>query len=584
MAVSRADAKSLLAIDITEVQTRALLFDAVEGNYRFLAEGASPTTVGAPVRDVSEGVRLALDQLQSISGRKLIDEDERLISPTSADGTGVDSFVATYSAGAPIKVFAVGLLDDISLESARHLVSTSFARLIGTLALNDQRKMEEQIDLIMRLRPDLIVIAGGTDNGAKRSVLNLIEPVGLACYLMGKDNTPEILYVGNQKLATEAQSMLGNLTRLHLAPNIRPNLDAEQLGPAQHQLNEVFRHILSHKVQGMQEINAWAENRVLPTGTAFGRVIRFLSKVYDPSKGVLGVNLDSSATTIAAAFAGELSLSIYPELGLSDGLPRIFKRENLASITRWLPMDIPEEEVYDFIFNRSVYPNTVPVTPIDLALDQAIVRELLRRGVAAARRSFPSDISLPRADLMPWLEPIVAGGTALTQQPTHGQLLLMLLDGLQPTGVTTVVLDQNNLSPALGAAAAANPVMTVQVLESGTFQNLGTVISPVGNARPGTPILHTRLVYDDESEITLEVKQGSLEVLTLAPGQVARLYLQPLHRYDIGMGGSGRGGSLRVVGGSLGVVVDARGRPLHLPDDSERRQEMLKKWLWVLGG
>ncbi len=146
MTVSRLDAKSLLAIDIGATATRAMLFDAVEGSYRFLAEGNAPTTVGAPVRDVSEGVRLALDQLQTISGRRLIDGDERLITPTGSDGAGVDAFVATYAAGAPLRVFAVGLLDDISLESARHLVSTTYAKLIGTLALTDRKKIEEQID------------------------------------------------------------------------------------------------------------------------------------------------------------------------------------------------------------------------------------------------------------------------------------------------------------------------------------------------------------------------------------------------------------------------------------------------------
>jgi len=140
------------------------------------------------------------------------------------------------------------------------------------------------------------------------------------------------------------------------------------------------------------------------------------------------------------------------------------------------------------------------------------------------------------------------------------------------------------LTPALGAAATANPTLTVQVLETGTFLNLGTVISPVGSARTGTPVLHARLVYEDDSEITVEAKQGSLEVLSLPNGQVGRLHLQPLQRHDIGMGGPGRGGNLRVIGGALGVVLDARGRPVRLPDDPARRSELLKKWLWVLGG
>jgi len=74
-----------------------------------------------------------------------------------------------------------------------------------------------------------------------------------------------------------------------------------------------------------------------------------------------------------------------------------------------------------------------------------------------------------------------------------------------------------------------------------------------------------------------------LEVLQLPIGHSAELHLQPLHRYDVGMGGPGRGGRLRAVGGSLGVVVDARGRPLQLPKDPALRRELIGKWRWMIG-
>jgi hypothetical protein len=185
--------------------------------------------------------------------------------------------------------------------------------------------------------------------------------------------------------------------------------------------------------------------------------------------------------------------------------------------------------------------------------------------------------------LMPWFEPIVASGSVLTSAPTNGQSLLMVLDGIQPTGVTTIVLDQNHIASALGAAAAFNAVLAVQVLETSTFFNLGTVISPIGNARFGTPIARVRIVYEDGKENSIEVKQGMIEVLPLPVGQAAKLHLTPLHRYDVGMGGSGRGGGLRVVGGAFGVVIDARGRPVQLPDDPARRRELIRKWRWAVG-
>ena len=114
---------SLLAIDIGTTVTQAQFFDVVNGRYRFLASGSATTTAGAPFNDVGEGVRRAVDQLQGVIGRLLLRDDDSLITPSAPDGTGVDNLAITLSAGTPLRVIAVGLLDDVSVESARRLRS-----------------------------------------------------------------------------------------------------------------------------------------------------------------------------------------------------------------------------------------------------------------------------------------------------------------------------------------------------------------------------------------------------------------------------------------------------------------------------
>src|SRR5512143_1516353 len=99
MPASLVGGDSLLAGDIGGANTRAVLFDIVEGEYRFLASNSAPSTAEAPVKDVSEGVRNAIAGLQAATGRVLLDGDRKLITPSQADGTGVDAFVATTSAG-----------------------------------------------------------------------------------------------------------------------------------------------------------------------------------------------------------------------------------------------------------------------------------------------------------------------------------------------------------------------------------------------------------------------------------------------------------------------------------------------------
>lgn len=584
MEQSNQTGNSLLAVDVGEVHTRAVLFDVVEGRYRFLAIGTARTTAQAPYNHIGEGINRAILRLEDITGRELIGKDNRLILPSALDGSGIDMFVGSISAGPPLRVIAVGLLDDISLASAKRLVSTTYAQVVETLGLNDRKKPEERLDKILSLRPDLIVIAGGTENGATNSVIRLIESVGLACSLMPAEQRPEVLFSGNQMLKSEVESRLGTLTKNNFAPNVRPGLEIEQIAPAQAKIAEIFRSIRASRMPGVGELNEWSGMQLAPTASAFGRIIQFLSKVYDPTKGVLGIDVGASATTIAAAFDGEVSLGVFPEYGLGHGVTGLLDNASIDDFLRWIPMEVGEDYIRDYIFNKQIYPSSLPVSKEDLAIEQALARQAIRKAVSAAQAGFPKGIRRSRRGMLPWFEPIVATGSVLTQAPSPGNSLLSLLDAVQPTSITTIVLDQSNLAAPLGAAAAINPTLSVQVLESSAFLSLATVITPISNARPGTPILRLRVTYASGDETSFDIKQGTLEALPIPMGESARLRLQPLHKSDVGMGGPGRGGSVRVVGGVLGVVIDARGRPILLPRDLTRRQDLYKKWLWTLGG
>jgi hypothetical protein len=86
METSLIDADSVLAIEIGTVSTRVILFDVVEGRYRFLGQGSVPTTMGSPINDVSVGVKAAMDQLHNITGRVLFNADGQLIVPSQPTG------------------------------------------------------------------------------------------------------------------------------------------------------------------------------------------------------------------------------------------------------------------------------------------------------------------------------------------------------------------------------------------------------------------------------------------------------------------------------------------------------------------
>jgi hypothetical protein len=280
---------------------------------------------------------------------------------------------------------------------------------------------------------------------------------------------------------------------------------------------------------------------------------------------------------------GRLSLNVFPHFGLGEPLSGLLRYTTIEEAMQWLPIDVQADVVRDYIYMKSLYPATIPATQEDLAIEQALARHILYLSVRQAVGNLPK-ARPPRAGLMPNFDPIFASGGVFAAAPTLGQSLLMLLDAIQPTGFSTFMLDQNNLLGILGAAAECNTILPIHVIESGAFVNLGAVISPLSNANYGTPILRVRLTYDSGDETQVEVKQGALEIIPLVVGRTGNLRLEPVGRTDAGIG-YGRGYRVDGVQGSaLGVVIDARGRPLRLPPDPVRRRELLKKWQWTVGG
>jgi hypothetical protein len=586
MPSSLVDGNSLLAVDIGAANTRAVLFDVVESEYRFVASGLAPSTAEAPFKDLSGGVRNAISNLQGVLGRNLLDGGRNLITPSQADGSGVDSLVITLSAGPTIKTAIVGLLQDVSLESARRLTASTYTRVVDTIGLNDRRRPEQQIDSLLRLQPELVVITGGTDGGASRSIQKMIEPIGLASFLLPEEKRPAVLYAGNQKMEEEVKGLVGSLApSLHFTPNVRPSLETEDLDPAERELAHLIIEIRKRQLKGVDTLDLWAGGHLWPTAYATGRMVRFLAKVYGASKGILSVDLGASAATIAAGFQGSSTLNVFPQYGLGENLMELANQTALEEILRWCTIDISASALRDYMYQKSLHPSAIPATAEDLAILRAIARQALSLAMQAARRDFPRTIASIKPNLTPVFEPILAGGSALGDASRPGHSLLLLLDSIQPVGLTTVILDQNNLLPLLGAAAGQNNILPVQVMESGAFLSVGTVVAPVVSAPFGTPILRARLTYENGTEARTELKFGTMETLPLGSGETGKLSLQLLRGADIGFGpGRLPRESLGVAGGALGLVLDGRGRPITLPVDAGRRRESIKKWTWTMGG
>jgi len=122
----------------------------------------------------------------------------------------------------------------------------------------------------------------------------------------------------------------------------------------------------------------------------------------------------------------------------------------------------------------------------------------------------------------------------------------------------------------------------VQVFERDCLIPLGTCLAPVGQGKPGDTVAEVRVARSGAPEQTVTLQFGELVRRDLPQGATARLTVTPERRFDCGAG-FGKELDTEVVGGVVGLLLDARGRPLVRATDPSERQRQAAKWLGALG-
>ncbi len=570
---------SILGVDCGSTTTKAILLDVADGQYRLVARCQVPTTSGAPWHDITVGIYHAMRQITENTGRLILDEEDQFIIPERGGGQGVDILAATVSASPPLRLVVAGLSRDVSLKSAQRAARATYSHIVGLIATDGPERLsdERRLQLVQNTQPDAILLVGGMDGGASRPVVDMARLMTLAVQL--ESRRPPMIYAGNIALRSQVAEVVGEQVELRSVDNVRPSLDVENLGPAQAELEETCREMVMSRLPGVALLRSWTPGEILLTSQGFGHVIRYLDRLHDrPRQGVLGIDVGGMTTTVAAARNSRFSLTVLTGLGVGAAIGEVLRQVPVEQVIRWLPEDVPPDQVQHLIMNKALRPWTVPQTREDLLIEQAVTRELISLALAEARRGWP----LRQRRGAPMLNEIIGCGSVLCQSPSPGAAALMLLDTVQPAFWTwRLALDKTGALPTVGALATVQPLAAAQILEQDGLLELGSIISPVGVAQYGSKVLSFK-VRSVIGSYEGDVQFGSLERIIVPAGTKAVLELRPTHRFDLGVG-PGRGVRMEAWGGAVGIIIDARGRPLVWPEKEETRRAAVRQWLRELG-
>jgi hypothetical protein len=549
----------ILATDCGSTTTKARLFRRIGDEYRFICTGEAPTTVEAPFEDVTMGVRNAVREVEELMGVKILAEQGIKIRSHPGD-SGVDLYVTTSSAGGGLQMMVFGLTKSITGESSERAALGGGAIVMDVCSIEDGEPIYKKIERTRHLRPDMILMSGGTDGGNIADTVQLAEilKVSEPKARFGSEYSLPVIYAGNKDARDNVEKTLDGAYALKVVDNLRPTVELENTDPARDAIQELFmEHVMSH-APGYNKLMTWTDVPIMPTPRGEGTMFRTVAKIEN------------------------INVIVLREAGLDN-------------IRRWIPFPISYAELDDILANKMIRPTTIPHALDELVIEHAVAREALRLGfehhkflARGLRGAIPTKILADtfgdQSILRSYIDPLridLIGGTGglLSHAPRRVQSAMMLIDGFQPEGVTKLIQDSVFMFPHLGVLSTVHPKIAYEVFDKDAVIRLGTCIAPRGvPEKAGEEVMTVELTMPDGNVRTESLVLGDLLRIPLPVGQIVDAKIDPNKSCDMGAG-PGHDVVAKIEGGEAGVILDARGRPLTIPTERAAETQLLLKWL-----
>jgi len=260
--------KAVLLIDFGSTYTKVTIVDL--DSEEIVGTARAGTTIETNIMD---GLKAALTQIpQPVGGWRFVRK------------------LACSSAAGGLKMIASGLVKELTAEAARRAALGAGARVLEVFSYE---LTEQDLDRIILTKPDILLLAGGTDGGNKEVILKNAEmlsklPIGLP-----------VVIAGNKVAAVQAADILRKRhSPVVVADNVMPELGVLSVESARLAIREVFlTHIIQAK--GLDKAEEYLERIMMPTPSAVLSAAELLAQGHssEPGLGELMIVDVGGATT-----------------------------------------------------------------------------------------------------------------------------------------------------------------------------------------------------------------------------------------------------------------------------------------------
>ena len=418
---------------------------------------------------------------------------------TVSTGTEVPVEQTRVALGRPLRVALVHGREEASRLAVVHLAVASGAEIVARVRATDPRSFVEAAQALRDAKPDVVVIHGGAkDEGA---LAELLEALRLGCG--AQRPMPRIFGLVDTGVA--------HALRMRASP-----FEFERFAAP------------SEMVESLRDLRRAGDGDVVLRDALIEDGARSLATT-NATKALAVDVTERSTSLVLAQPDGRIEAAHLVPLGLGMGADHVVARASLDNVRRWLPWPIDAPALLERVFNRARLPDVPATTEAAVLLEMALAREAIAHALRnAAEAGF--DVAAMRS------APSILITGRVASFPKAGQSLLVLVDGLEPSAVSTVFREP----------------------DEGRAERIGMVVS-----------VTTR----GSAKIRI-VRASGRSVARVVPGSFG--FAATGADVEVAVNGKGVRGHGR--SGNLGVLIDARGRPLVLPERDAERIPAVTRW------
>jgi hypothetical protein len=561
--------ESLVVADFARGNSRAFLLEEIGGAFRFVAKAEYRTTADLPYEDISQGWRQLLRQLEWVSGRGLTVRD-KLAMPQLASGDGVDGLLICASLGEPIRVAVLeagqSAVTNQVIESLRR-VNARVMHVAAPASRKDGGWAATQADALRSFQPEMALVVVGA--AAQEAMPRLFQ---LAKQLSMIGSVSRAVVIADGQAQEQGVSSLGTKIKVRsISPVVRSPIDIA--AEIEREVGEGFQQRL--RTSDFDLIAEDANRAPISRAHAVDLVNRFIARAFKRQVLTIGVD-DGVHVHWASGEAGAMTTA--PQIDIASGITSLTGRE-IGDASAWLPFEATEDDLVTWTLNRAVRPWTIAEQSRDLAIEQAMARQVMRRGIAEISRLQP--LALAGVDL-------IIGGPSFARWNQPGAAALALLDAVDVVpneGVVDLALDQDGLMAAAGVVGTIDPTLASSLFEYDALTHLGSAVIIGGSGSDGELACRGEIHFDNGEMAQFTVMSGAIEVIPLKTGETASIVLRPERKFSVGGHPGGKTVTLaeerKIIGGTVGVIIDARARSIA---GTGNRAQKVRQWLDAVNG